>query len=200
MDDREKNKPVEGNFCTRTLNFEIREDSGDEPEISGYFAVFDDVYETFWGDSEQIDRHAFDVCLTGEHDIRCLYNHNRSIVLGREKPGTLSVKVDDHGLFGRVLINKDDTDAMNVRARVMRQDISQCSIGFTVKRVKRIDLGGGKNRWILKEIELHEVSVCAFPAYEKTHVDARNADDGQTLEGRKERLHRLLAASRAQNK
>lgn len=125
--------------------------------------------------SEIIKPGAFTNSISG--DIRALINHDTSLVLGRTKPGTLSLKQDERGLWGSVRINRDDVDAMNLYARVQRGDVDQCSIGFAIKSETFRDLGNGKYRWEIEEIDpLYEVSVCTFPAYEATSVSARKRD------------------------
>ena len=102
------------------------------PQIEAYFAVFNDIYEMYPGETESIDPHAFDDALSD--DIRCLIDHDTTLVLGRTKVGTLTLSVDNYGLKGVVKINPDDTDAMNLYARVKRGDVSQCSFGFDIIR------------------------------------------------------------------
>ena len=111
---------------------------------------------------------------------RALINHDTTLVLGRTKSGTLSLKEDSRGLWGSIQINRDDVDAMNLYARVQRGDVDQCSFGFEIKRETFVDLGGGARRWEIEEVDpLYEVTVCTFPAYEATGVSARK----QQLEG-----------------
>ena len=125
--------------------------------------------------SEIIKPGAFTNSISG--DIRALINHDTSLVLGRTKSGTLTLKQDERGLWGSVRINRDDVDAMNLYARVQRGDVDQCSFGFAIKSETFRDLGNGKYRWEIEEIDpLYEVSVCTFPAYEQTSVSARKRD------------------------
>ena len=112
--------------CT---DFETREDGGN-PEISGYFAVFNSNYDIGWGMSESIAPGAFTEALGG--DVRALVNHDTTLVLGRNKAGTLELREDSHGLWGRVSINPNDTDSMNLYERVKRGDVDGCSIGFDI--------------------------------------------------------------------
>ena len=63
-------------------------------------------------------------------DIRALFNHDDSLVLGRTGNGTLTLAVDDVGLFGDIIINKDDPQAVGAYARVKRGDVIGCSFGF----------------------------------------------------------------------
>lgn len=57
------------------------------PQIEAYFAVFNDTYDMYPGCTESIDPHAFDDALSD--DIRCLIDHDTTLVLGRTKVGTL---------------------------------------------------------------------------------------------------------------
>lgn len=143
--------------------------------IEGYFAVFNSEYQLWEDASEVIKPGAFTESISG--DVRALINHDTSMVLGRTKAGTLSLKQDERGLWGSVRINREDGDAMNLYARVQRGDVDQCSFGFAIKRETFVDLGGGKYRWEIEEVDpLYEVSVCTFPAYESTSVSARQQD------------------------
>lgn len=152
--------------------FETRED-GETPHISGYFAVFDSVYDIWPGMSESIRAGAFAGTLAG--DIRALTNHDTTLVLGRTTAGTLTLREDDKGLWGDIAINPNDSDAMNTWARVMRGDVTQCSIGFNIIREEAESKPDGSTHWTIEEIELFEVSVCTFPAYEETNISARSA-------------------------
>jgi HK97 family phage prohead protease len=117
-------------------------------------------------------------------------------VLGRNKAGTLEIKVDTHGLWGRVKINPKDTDAVNLYERVMRGDVDQCSFGFNIIEEETEWREDGTVKWTLKKIDLHEISVCTFPAYEDTGVQARHAEVEQykvkQLEQRKNSLKERL--------
>lgn len=151
--------------------FQTREADGDL-YIEGYFSVFNSPYELWEGATEIIKPGAFDNCLS--QDVRALVNHDTTLVLGRTKAGTLTLKQDERGLWGSVKINRDDSDAMNLYARVQRGDVDQCSFGFDIARETFVDLGGGAYRWEIEEVNpLYEVSVCTFPAYKETGVAAR---------------------------
>ena len=157
----------------RSGEFQTREDNGDLI-IEGYFAVFNSNYEMWEGASESIAPGAFDSSLAG--DIRALTNHDTTLVLGRTKANTLELKSDSHGLWGRVKVNPKDSDAVNTYERVKRGDVDQCSIGFMI-RSEETDFGDdGSIHWTITDVELFEVSVCTFPAYEETGVTARHRD------------------------
>lgn len=142
--------------------------------IEGYFAVFGSFYELWDGAFETIDPGAFSDTI-GD-DVRALINHDTTLVLGRTTAGTLTLRVDERGLFGSVLVNQNDTDAMNVYARVQRGDVSQCSFGFDILEEKREERTDGSTVWTLMKVKLYEVSVCTFPAYTETGVEARKTE------------------------
>lgn len=143
--------------------------------IEGYFVVFGDVYEMGPGMSESIDPRAFEGQLKG--DVRALIDHESRLVLGRTIAGTLVLKVDEHGLWGRIEINESDLDAVNLWHRVQRGDVTQCSFGFEILDENReIDEATGAVHWIILRVKLWEVSVVTFPAYERTSVKARAAE------------------------
>lgn len=150
-------------------------EEGVELYIEGYFAVFNSPYEFWPGASEIILPGAFDESVSG--DVRALVNHNTDLVLGRTRAGTMTLKQDSRGLWGRITINQEDRAAMDLYARVKRRDVSQCSIGFEIESERFIELGAGKYRWEIEKIRpLYEVSPCTFPAYEDTGIEARRRD------------------------
>lgn len=158
---------------TAETTFKTREE-GDVRRIEGYFAVFDSNYTLWPGATESVDPHAFDGAIGG--DVRALINHESRLVMGRTTAGTLQLRTDDHGLWGSVLINPDDQDAMNLYARVQRGDVSQCSFGFDITDEDEIVREDGTVHWTIKDVDLFEVSVCTFPAYKETEVQARRRD------------------------
>lgn len=142
--------------------------------IDGYFAVFGGEY-WLWEDAcETVDRGAFD--LDADTDVRALTNHDTTLVLGRTTAGTLELSVDERGLFGSIAINGADQDAVNLYERVRRGDVTQCSFGFDIMEQSRETREDGVTVWHLRRVKLYEVSVCTFPAYEETSVQARKAE------------------------
>lgn len=156
--------------------FETREAEG-ELSIEGYFAVFNATYELWEGATESVAPGAFANTL-GE-DIRALIDHETRLVLGRNKAGTLELREDSHGLWGRIRINPNDQDAVNLYERVKRGDVNQCSFGFDIVSEETDFREDGSVHWTITEVRLYEVSVVTFPAYEDTAVSARKRDFAQ---------------------
>lgn len=168
---------------TASTEFATRDDNG-ALAIEGYFAVFNSNYEIAPGLSESIAPGAFDNTLSG--DIRALINHDTTLVLGRTKANTLQLRVDNHGLWGHIDINPNDTDAMNLYNRVQRGDVDQCSFGFDIISEETDFREDGSIHWTIKEVELYEVSPCTFPAYEETNIAARTKERDELIRRKNE--------------
>ena len=162
--------------------FRTRDDAQEGPVIEGYFAVFNSDYEIWPGAVEQVAPGAFLNSLGG--DIRALADHDTRIVLGRTAAGTLTLREDDHGLYGVIKLNPEDQEAMNLYARVKRGDVTQCSFGFDIVAEESIYNPDGSCKWIIRDVVLYEVSVVTFPAYSETSVQARK-DDIKTIRSRR---------------
>lgn len=171
-----------------------RDDGTEEKVIEGYFAVFNQETELWPGAYEEISPDAFNETLS--EDIRALINHDTTLVLGRNTSGTLELREDARGLWGSIKTNPNDMDAMNLYERVRRGDVTQCSFGFDILKEKTEWRDDGNVKWILEKVKLYEVSVCTFPAYEGTGVQARHDEVKQhqkrQLEQRKKEVEERI--------
>jgi len=159
----------------RMINSEFltRED-GEELIIEGYFAVFNSIYDIAPGMTESVAPGAFRGSLA--NDVRALINHDTTLVLGRTAAHTLELREDERGLWGRVVINPKDGDALNAYERVKRGDVSGCSFGFEIVKEDTEVREDGSIHWTIEDVDLYEVSVCTFPAYQETNIAARSAE------------------------
>lgn len=160
--------------------FETRENEDGQLVISGYFSVFNSIYEIGPGMSESVAPGTFLNSLSG--DVRALTNHDSTLVLGRTTAGTLKLREDETGLWGDVIINPKDSDAVNTYERVKRGDVSQCSFGFRITKEDTEVREDGSIHWTIRDVELYEVSVCTFPAYEATNIQARSEQRAEIQE------------------
>lgn len=157
------------------------DETSEERVIEGYFALYESETQ-LWKDSyEIITKGAFDKTLN--NDIRALWNHNTQYVLGRSKNGSLQLKADDKGLFATIKLPNTQY-AEDLHELVSRGDIDQASFGFNIIDEDLEELADGGYRWRINEIDLHEISVVTFPAYENTTVQAR-AKQVEQIEQRK---------------
>ena len=157
----------------RGADFQTREADGNL-YIDGYFAVFNSEYWLWDSAFETIDPGAFS--LETDTDVRALTNHDTTLVLGRTTAGTLQLKIDERGLYGEILVNPKDQDALNLYERVKRGDVTQCSFGFDILQESVEYREDGMTVWHLQRVKLYQVSVCTFPAYEETGVQARKSE------------------------
>jgi HK97 family phage prohead protease len=160
-------------FQTRSIITELKtraEADTSKKIIEGYFIVFNKQTELWPGAYEIIDPDSCNNTLS--NDIRALINHEHRLVLGRNKIGTLTLRIDTYGVWGEIVINENDVDAMNLYARVQRGDVDQCSFGFNIVREETDWRDDGTVLWTIMEVDLHEVSVVTFPQYEETSAQA----------------------------
>ena len=168
--------------------FQTREEqeSGDLI-LSGYFIKFDEEAELWPGYFEVIKREGVEKAIE-DADIRALFNHDHSLVLGRTGNDTVRLGVDDVGLFGDIIINKDDPQAVGAYARVQRGDVIGCSFGFFPIKINTEERDDGSYLDTILELEIFEVSPCTFPAYPQTEIAARQKDFESQLRANREML------------
>lgn len=157
----------------RDGGFQTRAEDGNL-YIEGYFAVYNSRYDLWDGAYETIAPGAFEGETRG--DVRALCNHDTTLVLGRTTAGTLKLRTDEVGLWGSIIVNQADQDAMNLYERVKRGDVSQCSFGFDIVDQDVQYMDGEPMVWTIKKVRLYEVSVVTFPAYQDTSVNVRRRD------------------------
>jgi len=159
-------------FLTSQFRAEEKED---KLIVEGYFIKFNSETNLFDDIYEEIDARSV-VNSLEKNDIRGLFNHDTSMVLGRTGNGTLTLRADDVGLFGSIEINKDDPGAMGAYARIKRGDVAGCSFGFYPLKEDMEKRSDGGKKFIVREMDLFEVSPCVFPAYPQTEIATRKKD------------------------
>ena len=158
---------------------EIRATDGDNPKISGYAAVFDELSENLGGFHERIQRGAFANTLNTA-DVRALWNHDSNYPLGRSRAGTLVLSEDETGLAFE--IDPPETSyAKDLLVSMRRGDVDQMSFGFITIRDKWEQIGGQVIRTLL-EVELFDVSPVTYPAYPTTSATVRSKFESFTAE------------------
>ena len=146
-----------------TMQSEIRA-ADDGKTIEGYAARFGVWTRILWWD-EQVKRGAFSKTIE-ESDIRALFNHDRNMVLGRKKAGTLELAEDKKGLRYSVVPPDSRRDVIE---SVARGDVTQSSFGFDViKEETNRGEGDEPDKVTLVEVRLYDVSPVTFAAYEQT--------------------------------
>src|SRR5690554_6468130 len=135
-------------------------------EFEGYGSVFGvkDSYDDI------VVRGAFEASLTAWKEKgrlpAMLWQHRIDEPIGI----FTEMKEDDVGLYvkGRLLVNEDEL-ARRAHAHLKAGSIGGLSIGC---RLKDYDYDGGKDAFILREIELWQVSLVTFPANDEARVSS----------------------------
>jgi HK97 family phage prohead protease len=113
-----------------------------------------------------------------QDDIRCLFEHKPSLILGRNTAGTLRLSISDDGLNYETDL-ADTSVGRDVRVHVVRGDVTGSSFGFSVPadgdvwERREIDGVETVTRTLLK-IRLFDIGPVVFPAYPQTDVQARD--------------------------
>jgi len=152
-------------------NLEVRA-MGDSTKLVGYAAVFDSPSEPLpW--IEYVRRGAFTKTLNDGADVRLLIDHE-GIPLARSKSGTLQMVEDERGLRVEADLDPMNPDAQRVLSAMRRGDMTQMSFAFrTIKDSWNRD----RSMRELKEVQLYDVSIVTFPAYEETVAELRKKGD-----------------------
>lgn len=137
-------------------------------KIAGYAAVFDSETYCFSNFSEKIAKNAFSKSIKKD-DIRCLFNHDVSYVLGRVKSKTLTLEEDSKGLKYKVT-PLETTWAKDLLVSIKRGDVSQNSFAFEIIKERWERRDGGGNLRIIEEAKLFDVSPVVYPAYTDTEL------------------------------
>ena len=148
-----------------TNDFEVRE-TADGMTLTGYAARFNEPSEPL-PFVERIAPGAFKLSLRSKNDIKLLWNHDSSTVLGSTRSKTLRLYEDELGL--RIEADLPDTQAgRDAKVLIQRGDVTGFSFGFTVPPNGDTWNADGTER-TLKSVRLLEVSTgVAFPAYPTT--------------------------------
>lgn len=141
--------------------------------LTGYAAIYNS--ETDLGGFVEVLRNGcFRKSLDSGSNIRALYDHDNSALLGTTKGGTLKLAEDAHGLKFELAL-PDTTHGRDLAVLVDRKDVSGCSFGFRVAPGgERWDDRAGKMFRELLDVELIEITLTSNPAYADTSIAMRN--------------------------
>ena len=178
----------------RTFSTEVRaaKQSDGTVRMSGYAAMWDREADGL-PFREVIKRGAFADSLGRGDDVFLLVNHDTDqLPLARRSAGTLSVAEDDMGLHVTAELDPANPRAAELASALERGDVDKMSFAFRVAADGSTKTEDGVRE--LRALDLYEVSVVTWPAYNATSVGLRSADDDLHL--RWKRAH-LRAKTRA---
>lgn len=131
---------------------------------------------------ERINPGAFDRVLKENQDVRGLFNHDPSMLLGRRSTGTMKLSVDSKGL--RYEITPPDTQVgRDVQTLIERGDLSGSSFSFNVgKDGQRWNRAGDAEVRTLTDIaSVADCGPVTSPAYDGSTAALRSEDSAEAL-------------------
>jgi uncharacterized protein len=168
-------KPLDEKRTIAYSNLEVRAE-GNGNTLVGYAALFDSPSEPM-PFIEYVKRGAFSKTLNDGADVRLLIDHE-GVPLARSKSGTLALEEDERGLRVEAELDPMNPDAARIMSAMKRGDLSQMSFAFrTIKDNWNTDRSVRE----LREVQLFDVSVVTFPAYEETVAELRKQDEPVTI-------------------
>ena len=156
-------------------NLEVRSEN-EGKTLVGYAAVWDSPSE-YMGFTEFVKRGAFSKTLNDGADVRLLIDHE-GVPLARSKSGTLALEEDERGLRVEAELDPMNPDAARIMSAMKRGDLSQMSFAF---RTIKDNWNNDRSVRELREVQLFDVSVVTFPAYEQTVAELRNRIEAVTV-------------------
>lgn len=148
----------------RQIELRTLDISAKDRRVMGVAAAYETLSSDLGGFREKIAPTAFTKSLA-ENDIRALYNHDSSLILGRVSAGTLRISSDSSGL-SFALDLPDTSYARDLAELLGRGDITGCSFGFFTRSDHwEIDPKTKERIRTLKDVDLREISLVGDPAY-----------------------------------
>ena len=175
---------------TRSLPrpLEVRAAGSSGRTLGGYASIFNSPADIGGSFREIVAPGAFSDALKA--DVRALIDHDSGRVIGRTTAGTLRLAEDDTGLAVEIDL-PDTSDGRDLATLIERGDISGMSFGFVVTKQAWDETGEVPIRTI-EAVDLHEVSVVAFPAYDDTSIGLRSLSEFRTA---RTKAHNFSAAA-----
>lgn len=156
----------------------------DAPKIEGYAAVFNSPSDNLGYFVETIRAGAFDGA--DFSSCKCVWNHNDDIVLGSVSGNTLSIDVNERGLFYSTTPPDTQMVKDTVIAPMRRGDVDKSSFRFVVAEDGdewRYDAATDTVYRSITKIEtVLDVSPVTFPAYNVANSALRSAEKSRTIE------------------
>ncbi len=161
--------------------------------LEGYVVKWNELSYDIDGFRERVKKGAFKRSLIN-NDIKALYQHDYSKVLGSTKSNTLELQEDNIGLRYKAILNdtswsKDCYECAN--------DLDGVSFGFTIIEDNWIWEGNQRIRELL-EVDLFEISFVTYPAYPSSEINKRSRR-GQKMKGRVKELRQKINKRLSEN-
>lgn len=156
-----------------TVDAEVRALADGGMRIGGYAAKFNRE-ATGLSFREMIAPGAFSRSLASAEPVYLLVNHDTDqLPLASTRSGTLTLSEDTTGLYMTADLDPSNPRAAELHSALSRGDVEKMSFAFSIAP-------GGESRdsglRTLTDLNLFEVSVVTWPAYEDTEVGVRSEE------------------------
>lgn len=180
---------VDRRFCAHkeaVAKLHRADDQQQFPNIIGLAACFYNAadpgteYELYQDFYERILPGAFDRAIREQDDVRCLFNHDANMILGRSTAGTLKLSINSHGLHYEADPPENQVGKF-VTMAIERKDVTGSSFAFVVdEQVLRMERRGDREVMIreIVSLTLYDVAPVTYPAYEATSVTLSSRSAG----------------------
>jgi HK97 family phage prohead protease len=158
-------------YLTIRSNVQLQEGEDGKQRLIGLIPY--NKRSEYMGFYEYITPTAFNKTLSDGADVKALWDHDSSKVLGRVKNGSLILRSQDDGLYCEAIL-PDTTYARDAYNLVKDGYVQTMSFGF-IPIQEKVEIENGEEVRYLTEVKLSEISFgVPFPAYESTDSVARS--------------------------
>ena len=164
---------IEKRFIDFKLQNVISETETESNNLTGYAALFNSETDIGGAFTEVIRAGSFARAISEKHDVRALIDHKPELILGRTSANTLQLTEDAKGLKVDIQL-PNTTIAQDLKENIKLGNISQMSFGFYVRSENWTERQDGSYLREILDLDLFDVSVVTFPAYENTEISLRN--------------------------
>lgn len=124
-------------------------------------------------------RGAFDQALVGS-DVRAFYNHDTSLLLGRQSSGTVKLSAESDGLHYAIDLPATSY-AADLKVLVDRKDLTEMSFGIMPGKFTFSKASDGKQVQTHTEVaDIYDISPVSLPAFAGSSVQLHSLDLSET--------------------
>lgn len=143
----------------------------------------------------EFSRNAFDAALETS-DVRAFWNHDTTLLLGRQSAGTVSLSAESDGLHYAIDL-PPTTYAADMKVLIDRGDLKEMSFGVMPGKVTAARSTDGKRVQVHTSVkELFDISPVSLPAFEGTSIQLHSlALDGESVRSQTVRARARVSRS-----
>ena len=171
-------------FIEQDLSVSIRSGENNEQIVFGYAATYGTrskmLFEGGKRFYEEVLPGAFETGLDNSADTRALIDHDKALLLGRVKSGTLSLRADERGLYFELTLPNTQR-GRDLGEQIERGDVSELSFAFMVRNSDFTWSRTETGELLRKISDFYKITDISLlqgePAYYNTSMSMRDYDD-----------------------